>query len=197
MTRRDSRDDVLTRHLDFVARGYRLQLTGQAPAVELGELPQDPLHRLDRLGRHVDHRRRHLHHSPACNVHGQRDDVVQMAVRHEPRLCSHERPWLRAQVEAQLQLRESPVGLHGRTRVTLNRQVAVLECLDGQVVDHRMRQDTAEKQQFGRKSRYCRAKRLAVTVADEEVWIVDSCSLIVVGTASRRLATINYPLSPI
>ena len=42
-----------------------------------------------------------------------------------------------AQIEAELQLGKPPVGLHGGARVALDRQVAVLERLDRQIVDHR------------------------------------------------------------
>ena len=110
---------------------------GSRPRSSLRELPQDLLHRLDRFGRHVDDRRRHFHHPPAGDVHRQRHDVVQVAVRDEPRFGAHERPRLGAQVEAELQLGKPPVGLHGGARIALDRQIAVLERLDRQIVDHR------------------------------------------------------------
>ena len=106
------------------------QLARHPAAVEPRELPQDFLHRLDRFGRHVDHRRRHLHHPPPGDIHRQRRDVVQMAVRDEPRFGAHERPGLAAQVEAQLQLGKPPVRLHRGPRIAFDRQIAVLERLD-------------------------------------------------------------------
>ena len=135
----DGRDDELARELDLVARRDRPQFARQPAAVEPRELPQDLLHRLDRFGRHVDDGRRHLHHPPPGDVHRQRRDVVEMAVRDEPRFGAHERPRLAAQIEAELQLGKPPVGLHGGARVAFDRQVAVLERLDRQVVDHRRR----------------------------------------------------------
>ena len=142
---RDGRDDELARQLDFVARRDRLQFARQPAAIELGELPQDFLHRLDRFGRHVNHGRRHFHHPPAGDVHRQRHDVVQVAVRDEPRFGAHERPRLGAEIEAQLQLGEPPVGLHGGARIAFDRQVAVFERLDREIVDHRGRKDAAAK----------------------------------------------------
>ena len=69
--------------------------------------------------------------------------MVQVAVRDEPRLRAHERPRLSTQVEAELQLGKSPIGLHRGARVTFDRQLAVLERLDGQIVNHRIREDAA------------------------------------------------------
>ncbi len=57
---------------------------------------------------------------------------------------------VRTQVEAELQLGKSPVGLHRGARVTFDRQLAVLERLDGQIIDHRMRKDAEQAEQFVR-----------------------------------------------
>ena len=99
--RGDGRHDQLARELDLVARLDRPQIARQAAAVEPRALVQQLLHRLDQLGRQVDHRRRHLHHPPPGHVHRQGDDVVEMAVRDEPRFGAHERPRLGAQIEAE------------------------------------------------------------------------------------------------
>jgi hypothetical protein len=63
--------------------------------------------------------------------------MVEMTVSDEPSLGAHERPGLGPQIEPQLQLGESPIGLHSRSRVALDRQIVMLERFDGSVIDHR------------------------------------------------------------
>ena len=66
------------------------------------------------------------------------------------RLRGHRlRPGLGAEIETQLQLREPPVGLHGRARIALDRKIAVFERLYRQVVNHQMEKDAREEQRFG------------------------------------------------
>ena len=58
----------------------------------------------------VDRRRLHLHHAPPGDVDRQGGDVIEMRVRDEPGRRAHEVPRLGAQIEADLQFRDAPVG---------------------------------------------------------------------------------------
>ena len=129
--------DQLPRKLDFVARPRRQKLARQPPAIELAIELQDLLHGIDRGLGQVDHRRVHLHHPPPGNIDRQVDDVVHVRVRDKPRRRAHERPGLGAEIEAQLELRDPPIRLHGSPRIALDRQVLVGERFHGQVIDHR------------------------------------------------------------
>ena len=128
--------NLLARQLDLLAGPHADQLAGLPAAVEpLADLEQ-VIDQVDGVLGQVDRRRLHLHHPPAGDVDRQGGDVVQVRVRDEPGRRAHEVPGLGAEVEAELQLGNSPVGLHGRPRVALDREVFVLERAEGAVVEH-------------------------------------------------------------
>jgi hypothetical protein len=62
--------------------------------------------------------------------------MIEVRVRNAPSRRAHEVPGLRAEIEAQLQLGNSPIRLHGRPRIALDRQVVVLERAKRAVVEH-------------------------------------------------------------
>ena len=127
----------LARQLDLLAGGQPHQVGGHPAAVEPLEGAQEQLDPLDGLGGQVDRGRLHLHHPPPRHVDRQRRQVVEVGVRDEPGRRRHERPRLAAQVEAELQLGDSPVGLHGGPRIPLDRHPLVHERTDRGVV-HRV-----------------------------------------------------------
>ena len=107
---------------------------GNRPRSMPAQQPQNPLHRLDGRFGQVDHRRLHLHHPPPRHVDRQGDQVVHVGVRDEPRGRAHERPRLRPQIEADLQLRNPPIRLHRGPRIAFDGKVLVRERFDGEIV---------------------------------------------------------------
>ena len=67
-----------------------------------------------------------LHHAPAGDVDRQGGDVVEVGVREKPGRRAHEVPRLGAEVEADLQFGDAPVGLHRGARIALDGQAGVL-----------------------------------------------------------------------
>ncbi len=132
------RHHQLARQLDLVAVPHRNQRARHPPAIDATHHPQEPRHALDRVLGQIDGRRLHLHQPPPRDVDGQGGHVVQVRVRNEEHARAHEVPRLGAQVEAELQLRDSPVRLHRGAGVALNRELLVNELKDGNVFDHRL-----------------------------------------------------------
>ena len=113
-------DDVFAAEGDFIARLHANQVAHHPPAIQILPTAEHPLDVVAGGLGNVDGGRVHLHHSPPCDVHRQCGHVVEMGVRNEERLCSHERPGAATQVEPEFQFGNSPVRLHGRPGITFN-----------------------------------------------------------------------------
>src|SRR5262245_22513542 len=62
--------------------------------------------------------------------------MIQVRMTDKPGASTHEVPWLRTQVKTDLELRDAPVGLYGRARIAFDCQIAMLQLMQRDIVEH-------------------------------------------------------------
>ena len=97
----DRSDDQFSREFDFITRLHADEFARQASPIETLECLQHVINRIDRIFGQIDCGGRHFHHATTGDVDGQCCDVVEMCVRDEPGVGSHEGPRLRTEIEPQ------------------------------------------------------------------------------------------------
>ena len=110
--RGERHDHMLARQFDLLAGRDAVQVADHAAAVEAVKDQQQATHVLQGIGREINVGRRHAHHAPAGDVDRQGGDVIEVSMREQPGRRAHEVPRLGAEVEADLQFGDAPVGLH-------------------------------------------------------------------------------------